>query len=279
MAEISTRGADYGWRPDVVEFMASDVIPDAIILQSATVAAQIEGDTPALHVPFIDDDTAQFSAEGEEIPEADPDLSEVLVFTSKITQLLRVTTEQYNQDNTAAELSASVQRAIVKKANQAFLTQPAPVEPAVAPPTGVLNMAGITDGGEIDGNLDGLIDLIAELEGDGANPSHIILDPVGWARLRKLKTGTGAETTLLGAGTSDSVRRLLDLPVLVTPAMTTGSGLVIDKGVIPAAVGPIKVSKSHDVFFTADSVGLRATWRIGWNVVRPGRLGKFTIAE
>jgi hypothetical protein len=33
-----------------------------------------------------------------------------------------------------------------------------------------------------------------------------------------------------------------------------------------------------DQYFSSDSVALRATWRIGHAVVRPTRIGTFTIA-
>lgn len=277
MATETTTTSAGAWRPDVSTFAASDVIPEAIILQASNVSGSIEGDAPAVRVAYVDDATAQFTAEADVIPESDPALNEVLVHTAKVTQLIRLSAEQYRQPGTSSELSDSVRRAVVKKANEAFLAQVAPTLPAVAPSAGLLNVTGINDGGAIADSLDGLIDLIAELEADGASPSHIILDPIAWASLRKFKTGTGAATSLLGAGTNDTERRLLDLPVLVTPAMTAGSGLVIDRTAIPSAVGAVNVATSDQVYFTSDSIALRATWRIGWNVVRPERIGTFTV--
>lgn len=122
-----------------------------------------------------------------------------------------------------------------------------------------------------------LVDLFAELEGNGATPTHIIVDPVAWASLRKFKAATGSAQSLLGAGTSDAARLLLDLPVLVTPAMTAGTGLVIDKSAIVSAVGEVMVAQSEHAYFDSDSIALRCTWRFGANVVRPDRIGKFTV--
>ena len=73
------------------------------------------------------------------------------------------------------------------------------------------------------------------------------------------------------------VRMLLDLPVTVSNAMTPNSGLVIDRSAIVSAVGPVNVATDESVYFTSDGVALRATWRIGWNLVRPNRIGKFTV--
>ncbi|KUF06766.1 phage major capsid protein [Leucobacter sp. G161] len=279
MATQTTLTASKAWRPDQSIFNPAEVVPDALILQHSTVAGVIEGDAPALRVAYVTDDTAQFTAEAAEIPEANPTLDEVLVYTAKITQLVRLSQEQYHQQGTAGELSLSVQRAITKKGNEAFLTQPKPTGSNTAPPAGILNIPGIVQGDPITANLDPLIDLVAGLESNGGTPTGILLDPLAWAALRKIKTGTGAQTALLGAGTNDSVKMLLDLPVTVTSALSANSGIVLDSSAIASAVGPVKVATDESIYFTSDSVALRATWRIGWNVVKANRIGKFSLTS
>lgn len=277
MATETTSTSAAAWRPDLTAVAPVDAIPDAIILQASTVAGEVEGDAPSVRVQYIDDASADFVAEGAAIPEADPDLAEVVVHTAKLSQLVRLSREQWVQPGTENQLSDSVARAITKRANQAFLTQVAPTSPAVAPPAGLINITGVVNGGAVADDLDALIDLVATLEANGAEPSHIICSPTAWASLRKFKTGTDYASSLLGAGTSNTERRLLDLPVLVTPAMTSGSGMVLDQASIVSAVGDVLVSQSEHAYFNSDSIGLRATWRIGWNAVRPNRLGRFTV--
>ena len=277
MANISTLTSSKAWAPDHNVFNPANVVPEALILQHTTVSGVIEGDAPALRVAYVTDDNAQFTVEGAEIPEAEPGLDEVLVHTAKITQLVRLSREQYFQDGSAQELSTSVQRAIIRKADQAFLTQAAPTPPAVAPPTGLINIDNIIEGDAVASNLDPLVDLVAELESNGGTPSGIILDPLAWAALRKLKTGTGSEVGILGAGTNDSEKLLLDLPVTVSNTLTANSGLVVDNTAIASAVGPVNVATDESVYFTSDSVALRATWRIGWSAARPNRIGAFTV--
>ena len=277
MANISTLTSSKAWAPDHNVFNPANVVPEALILQHTTVSGVIEGDAPALRVAYVTDDNAQFTVEGAEIPEAEPGLDEVLVHTAKITQLVRLSREQYFQDGSAQELSTSVQRAIIRKADQAFLTQAAPTPPAVAPPTGLINIDNIIEGDAVASNLDPLVDLVAELESNGGTPSGIILDPLAWAALRKLKTGTGSEFGILGAGINDSEKLLLDLPVTVSNTLTANSGLVVDNTAIASAVGPVNVATDESVYFTSDSVALRATWRIGWSAVRPNRIGAFTV--
>ncbi|MED5813869.1 phage major capsid protein [Mycolicibacterium sp. 050232] len=278
MATQTTATSQYAWRPDQSTFHAADVIPDALILQTSTVSGEIDGDQPSLHVAYVDDADAEFVAEAAEIDESDPNMSEVVVHTGKISQLVRLSREQWYQEGTAIQLRKSVSRAIIKRADQAYLAQVVPTPPAVQPPAGLLNIAGVVDGGDVSGDLDTLVDLVADLQAEGSQPSHIVLDPVGWAELRKLKTGTDYNSSLLGAGTTDAKNLLLGLPVLVNRWASPYTGLVIDKTAVVSAVGDVKIAASEHTYFSSDSVALRATWRIGWNVVRPQRIGQFSIA-
>ena len=278
MATETTLTSARGWSPDVTGIAPEDAIPDALVLLTSTVAGHVEGDAPAVRVTYVDDAEADFVGEGGVISEADPDLAEVLVYTGKVAQLIRLSREQWVQDSTSGLLSSSVERAVTKRANLAYLTQVAPTTPAVTPPVGLLNVPGIVDGGAVATNLDALVDLVATLEDNDGTPSHWILSSTAWARLRKLKTGTGLASSLLGAGTSDTVKMLLDLPVLTTPAMTANAGMLVDKNAIVSAVGDVMVAQSEHAFFSSDSIALRCTWRFGQNVVKPNRIGKFTVS-
>lgn len=280
MANTETTGtATRAWSPDITAYAPADVVPEALILQTSTVAGSVEGDAPAVRVAYATDALAGFVSEGAPIDEADPGLDECLIATGKISQLIRLSREQWTQPRTAEMLSQSVSRAILRASNIAYLAQAAPAAPAVTPPAGLLNVANIeAAAADVSGNLDQLVDLIATLEGNGATPSHIVMAPDAWAEISKMKTGSDFNSTLLGAGVAAGERRLLGLPVLVTPAMTTMSGLVIDKTAVVSAVGQVSVSTSEHVYFTSDGVALRATWRFGANVVHPDRLGSFLVS-
>lgn len=277
MATETTKTSAKAWSPDITAFAPSEAIPDALVLQTSTVVGRIEGDEPAVRVAYVDDADADFVAEGAEIPEDDPALSEVLVHTGKVAQLVRLSREQYAQAQTPQMLAESVRRAVTKRANLAYIAQAAPTAPAVTPPAGLVNVAGIEEGDAVASDLDALVDLIATLESNGATPSHILVDPIAWASLRKFKTGTGSAQTLLGAGTTDATKSLLDLPVMVTSALASGTGLVIDRSAIVSAVGDVQLATSSDVYFASDSIGIRCTFRFGANVVRPERIGSFTV--
>lgn len=142
----------------------------------------------------------------------------------------------------------------------AFLAEPAPTAPAVAPVAGLAHTAGFVDGGEVADNLDALIDLVAELEENLATPSHIIVSPTTWAALRRFKVGgTSTNESLLGAATTDATPMLLSLPVLTNFAVPAAIGFVVDKTAIVSAVGDVRIANSEHEFFSADSVAVRAT--------------------
>ena len=257
---ITTLTSDKAWSPDQTAFAPVDAVPDALILSCSTVSGDVNGDEPLLRVAYVRDDEAAVTAEGVEIDESEPALAEVLVATAKITQLVKLSNEQYGQTNTASQLAQSVSRAVTRKANLLFVSQVAPTPPALAPCAGLVNVANVVQGDEVSESLD------------------ILVDPLGWGEISKLKVGSAYNQSLLGAGTADTEQRLLGLPVVIDPSVPDYSGVVLDRNAIVSAVGQVQVATSAHQFFSSDSVLLRATWRTGHQVVRPERIGTFTIA-
>lgn len=277
MATETTTTAAEAWRPNVQGFVALDTIPEALILQTSTVSGSIEGDEPMLLVPYVGGAEASFVAEGAPIPEDDIELGQVAVATGKVAHLLRLSAELMSQPNASTLIMNAARRAVVLKANQAYLSQVAPTPPAFSPAAGLLNIAGITDGGAVADDLDAVVDAVAGIEAAGGTASHIIAAPSAWASLSKFKSGTGSAASLLGAGTTDAVRTLLDIPVLVSNSMPAGSLLVVDQTAVVSAVGEIKVAQSEHAYFGSDSIGVRVTWRFGQNVVAPDRIAMMTV--
>ena len=116
-------------RPDIYTFAPADAVPDPLVLQCSTVA----------------------TAEGDEIPAGGPALAEVLVHTAKVTQLVRLSIEQYNPTNTASQLAQSVSRAVTRRANLGFVAEAAPTPRAVAPFAGLVNVANVVEGDDVSG--------------------------------------------------------------------------------------------------------------------------------
>ena len=195
-------------RPDIYTFAPTDAVPDALVLQCFTVDGEIDGDEPVMRVAYVDDDDAQFTAEGDEIPEGEPALAEVLVHTAKVTQLVRLSNEQYNQTSTASQLAQSVSRAVTRRANLAFMAEAAPTPPAVAPVAGLVNVANVVEGDDVSVTRRASGSHRCASGQPLATPSHILVHPLGWAELRKLKVGSAYNQSLLGAGTNDATPML-----------------------------------------------------------------------
>jgi HK97 family phage major capsid protein len=274
MATKTTPTSPKAWAPDLTAFVPGDVIPDALILSTANVVGQIEGDEPAIRVPYVaDDGVVGFVAEGAEIPDANQDFDEVVVLTGKVAALGKYSFETLAQPEAARMVVDSLSRNVVKKANAAYLGS-LEADPG---PTGLLHSVGITDGGAVADDLDPLIDAIASIEDDGGTATHIVASPTAWASLSKLKRAADSNESLVGAGVVAATRALLGLPVLVTPAMPDGSLLVSDKSAIIGAQSPVRLARSDDAYFSSDAIGVRVTWRLGWKVMHAARVAKLTI--
>ena len=274
---VTTPGSAAAWRPDHYEFAPDDVVGDAAIIQTSTKAGEIEGDAPSVRVAFVNDDEAKNAEEAATLDQAEPELSEALIWSTKIYQHLKISREQYLQPSTPDQLSKSAGRAVIRKADRNYLTQAAPVGPDTAPAAGLIHWPGVVDGGAVSENLDALIDLIAELQVNLATPTHLIVGPLGWAEARKWKTAVSYNSNLLGAGTTDAVPMMLGLPVIVNNAITDYSGLVVDQLAVVSAYGSVIVATSKDRYFDSDSIGMNVLWRTGHTVPRPDRLGRFTL--
>lgn len=260
------------WTPDEYHAPADQILPDALILRGSTVVTStLEGDEPVVRIPWVRDDEAEFVAEGEQIEQAIPETSSVSVGTSKVSQLLVISREAWHHTDTARLLQGSTTRAVLKKADQAFLTH-TPGGSGNPLLTGITNTAGIITGGGITADLDPLADAVAQIENNGGQPALIIANPLAWGSLRNLKVGTGSNAALLGSGTDDQGKRLLGVEVVTNAAVPEGQMIVLDPTAVASAVGPLKVASSEHAYFAHDSVGLRVTWRIGWGVQHPDRI-------
>jgi len=258
------------WAPDVTAYLPGDVVPDALILQTATVVGQIEGDAPSVRVPFVaDDGDAGFVAEGDLIPDAAQGFDEVVVVTDAVKTLGKYSFETLAQPEAARLIVDSLSRLVTSKANIAYLSN-------AADPAGLLGLA--TAGGALATNLDKLVDAIAAIEDDGGQASHVIASPSAWASVSKLKQATGSNASLLPSGNAAGERTILGVPVLVSNAAPAGNLLVLDRRSVIAASGPVRLARSDDALFSNDLVAIRVTWRFGWQVMHTKRIVKLTVS-
>jgi HK97 family phage major capsid protein len=271
-----TPDAEKAFAMDVKGVAPKDLIADALVIQCSTKAGNVEGDAPAVRVPYVSfEDQPDFVAEGDPIDEADPDDSEVVIYTGKVAILVPVSREQWGQEEVANLLSEAAKDALVRKANRAFLSQAAPVGPVVTPPAGIVNQSieELLTSVAAALSLDPLIDAVAHIEAAGGVPSHILMHPLGWALLQKLKLDDStSNASLLGAGTTSPTRQLLNVPVLVDKDAPVSAALVLDKRSILSVYGNVQVATSDDAYFSRDARALRATFRFGAKVANPDRV-------
>lgn len=267
---------------------AIEAAPAALILNEAitTLAATPEGDATRVRVPFISNDPeAAVVAEGAEIGAGDPKLAEVSFSTMKLGLLHRVSNEAMrsvaegsNTDNpTGEQLTASLRRAITKKMDGLFLNNPANTE-AAWEPVGLAQRTDVVDGGTVTAKtlLTPIIDAIARVSDNGAEPSALLMSNSAWAKLLKLSYVDGRPVINPDAQTSTEPV-LLGLPVVRNAAVPDDTLLVVDATNVIAAVSDVDVQTSTDAYFSADSTALRVTARIGWGLIRANRTAKVKI--
>lgn len=255
-------------------FNAEEVMPEALIFQLTTLAGAVEGDAPVVRIPYVAaDPEAGFVDEGAKITESDPVLDELTVSTDKVAVLTRTSNEAMrNSPGSNGVLSTSLRRAVTVKGNNALLSNP-------GNPTGLMGLAGISDGGTLGTNLDAVDEAIAAIEVAGGKPTHIVANPADWAKVRALKSGDGSNIPLLGAPAEQTEKQVFGLEVITTPSLAPGTILITSKGSIYSAAGELNLAVSPDHFFDYDSTAIRATWRFGWAVIDPKHIAKVTVAS
>jgi HK97 family phage major capsid protein len=269
---FNTNASEKAFHVDVQGVEPQDVIGEALVLTTSTKAGDVEGDEPAVRVPRLTlDGSPDFVAEGDTINDSQPDDSETVIHTGKVAVLTSVSREQYGQATTASLLNAAVRRALVRKANAAYLAQAAPSGPAVTPPAGLLEQ-DYFDGGTLDESLDALVDAVAHIEQDGGVASHVVCNPLAWATISKLKAFVDSNQSLVGAGTTSATRQLLSLPVYVDRDVPDNQLVVLDKNAVLSVWGQLLIATSSDFLFDRDSIAIRATFRFGSKIAHEDRV-------
>src|SRR5699024_4432135 len=174
MSTVTTPNQPFAWRPDIVEYLPDETVPDALILKASTRAGVVEGDEPAVRVPYVKDDGSYgFVPEGDQIGDVGQQFDQVTVTTGKIAAVGNYSFEALQQPHAARLIVNSLNRGITAKANAAFLTND-PASGDDSPKGLVTDTTDITDGGEIGSNLDTLTDAVSGIEAAGGQANLII---------------------------------------------------------------------------------------------------------
>ena len=275
MTTITTSGIESAY--GATAFPSTDAIPDALVHSQSRVSAVIEGDSPALHVPYIaTQSTAQIVAEGDAIPEGGASASEMIVYTRKVASIETITNEAKSSEQMTQMLTASLNTAIMDKANAVFLQNPKPSNSETSP-TGLFNLDNV-NAGTLTGSLDAIVEGIAAISSKGGTPTSIILNHGTWAKLLLLKYTDGRP--MIAPSVADSPTPMLyGLPVVLTKAAPDSKLLINDANEVISAVGSVNLNGSEDAEFSKDKYMLRGTFRLGWGVINPDRLAVITVTE
>ena len=275
MSTITTSGIESAY--GATAFPSTDAIPDALVHSQSRVSAVIEGDSPALHVPYIaTQSTAQIVKEGDAIPEGGAAASEMIVYTRKVASIETITNEAKSSEQMTQMLTASLNTAIMDKANAVFLQNPKP-DGSETSPTGLFNLDNV-NAGTLTGSLDAIVEGIAAISSKGGTPTSIIMNHGTWAKLLLLKYKDGRP--MIAPSVADSPTPMLyGLPVVLTKAAPDSKLLINDANEVISAVGSVNLNGSEDAEFSKDKYMLRGTFRLGWGVIHPDRLAVITVTE
>jgi HK97 family phage major capsid protein len=280
MATLTTDN-NQGAFPNVSFIPAAEALPDLLLLSNSTLGPQIEGDAPTVRIPFVSEDAdADFVDEGAEIPEDEPTLAELVVPTKKVATISVISREAYSHEGVGGLLTDSLQRSVTSKANRVFLQNPAPTEgqPATAP-TGIAGYPGVVDGGTITPtDFGNILQAIATIAANGAQPTSIITGFDTWARILGASYADG--TPKLSPDQANAPQPILyGLPVVLTTAAPTGTLLILDRSQILVSTTDVQVATSTERYFERDSIGVRVSIRLGFGILHPDRIAKLTIGE
>lgn len=269
----STTAAGSGWAPDQVSaFGADDMLGTALIINAATKAGNVEGDSPKVIVPYVSaDPNSAIVDEGAAITEDDGTLDQVEISTYKVATLTKVSRELVAQPGAAERIALSLRRSVTAKADNVFLSN-------ASAPTGLLKVTGVDNAGTIGDDAFAAYDAVAAIEDDGGQATNLLVNPADWATLSKIPETSGSNKSALTDLHDASQRSLAGVPVTVHSAVTQGTALMLDRSEVVAAYGQLELARSEHVYFASDAVGIRATWRIGFEVVRTARLQLLTVS-
>lgn len=146
--------------------------------------------------------------------------------------------------------------------------------------TGFLNKSGVqTQAKSGDDPQDAVYKAFTLIRWTGfAEPSGVIMHPTDWQGIRLQRTTQGLY--IFGEPSMDGPERLWGKPMVVTNAISQGTSLTGDfimyshisrkQGIV------VSVSDSHDVYFIADKLAVKATMRESLEILRAAAFCKVT---
>lgn len=250
----------------VADLLIDPVMHTSAAGQVATVVNAAPG-ASAFRLPVMKaDPSADWVAEGEEIPVSDGDVTEVVTSFFKIAGLTPVTNELANDSSPAASemIGSGLVRDISRKLDAAFFGNLT----AAAAPKGLGSLTGITNVQTPDPvtNVDPFITALSAGEQANAPLTHFAANPADVLTLAQIKKATGSNEPLLGSDpTKPGSRVIQGVPLVSSPAVAQGTIWGLHKPqVIIVVREDADVESDGSAFFTSDRTVVRARMRVGF---------------
>ncbi|RUP35020.1 MAG: phage major capsid protein [Mycolicibacterium sp.] len=263
MALLSSGAAGILRPEEIGELVVQPVQRQSVAMQVSTVVPTMSA---SFRIPIITaDSSAAWTPEGEEITPTNPGVDELDIVPKKLAALTIISNELANDSSPEAQqvVGDSIARDIARKVDAAYF-----VNTTLNGPDGIASVAGaqLVDGGGAYTNTDPFAEALSKAEVVGANITAWVAHPDTVLTLSKLKIGTGYNLPLFGPDVSvPTGRSILGRPLYWAPTVAEGVvwGIPQDRAYVILR-NDVDLVVDQSAYFSKDSVGIRATMRIGF---------------
>jgi HK97 family phage major capsid protein len=274
----ATIGSTHGILPSEIGVLITEPVRRAsIAMTAATVVTTIANE---YRVPVVlTDAAAAWTAEGEAITPSDATLDEIIVRPSKVAGLTIISNELANDSAPSAQqlVGDGLAQSIANAVDVAFFGNT-----VANGPDGLLSVEGVqyVDIGAGITNTDPFAEALSLAETVGAEVTSFCAHPATVLELAKVKRETGSNEPLLGYDASQPTRRqVLGVPLLSSPAVTEGDVWAIPAQKVMCVMREdVTLAVDTSAYFGSDSVGVRATLRVGFAYPHASAIVRLTDA-
>jgi HK97 family phage major capsid protein len=255
----TTWGAEE-WAAYVVDHLGAQ----SVLLRAGARLVPVRG--RVAHIPkVLTDGTADWVAEGTEIPSSAPTGDTLDLVPKKLANVVSLSNESI-EDAPVNELDA-VGNALTRSVATAIDAKAFTADAATAiAPAGLLGLGLTPAVGPV--SIDNIITAVGTVEDVGAVASAVFINPLDLTDLRLVKEIAGSNRPVLQPDLqAGGAERIAGATLWPTPTLPRGSAVIGDASQIVVGVRrDIDVQFSAHAKFTADSVVARVTARADWGV-------------
>ena len=211
------------------------------------------------------DPTAQWVAEGAEIPVSDPELDEVSDDFHKVAGLTIITREMANDTDPAiaALIGDGIARNLAKTIDAAYFGSRGE---STLPPEGLEDLENINtiDAGSAWANVDPFTEALYGASDVGTSLLSFVANPADAVALAKVKRGKDSNEPLLGPDpTKPGRQQIQGVPLLTSPYVTEGTvwGLPANRARLIVNEN-VTIDVDRSVYFTSDRIAIKGTMRV-----------------